>query len=342
MTRQYPSIEESILTPKINFSNTRRQGYLDEESYTNTLVHIARANALNVEALDDNLTKRGRMTMLDLIADNKWKVLQLRYTAGDPLTDLANSLDEIVLAYEQYVNAVDDLPEEEYNPPFVMNDMIDIYVDYLNLVCVAILLRREDLIPRIHALNEGTDFDQVDAVLEELLKFFLPDRPELDDWLWNKPYRKLLDAIDSETPDEMAKEMKQYVKNWYKDMKGVAHFWSKHEQIKPDYTPYHGYWAMCAAAFTYLYNIDDSSYRDETVYPQDLIDYARSIPRNDDTNQSMTKPLRVAGGEPCPKSGHWFSPAKADSQGHFTAGTIMPDFPEAQYGLTIWQWLDSQ
>ena len=219
---------------------------------------------------------------------------------------------------------------------------IDTYVDYLNLLCAAVLLRREDLIPRIHALNEGTDFDKTDAVLEELLKFYLPDRPQLDDWLWDKPYRKLLDAIDSDTPEEMQEEMKRYVKNWYKDMKGVAHFWGKHEDITPEFSPYSGYWAMSAAAYTYLYQIDDSSYRNETVYPKDLVDYARSIPRHDATQQNMAKPLRVVGGETCPRSGLWFSPAKANSQGHFSAGAIMPVFPDAQYGLTIWQWLGSQ
>lgn len=324
---------------KEKFLDVRRQIYLDEESYKNTIAHIERENLLNIAALDDDLTKRGRMTTLDLIASNKWTVFQLKYTAGERLSDLANSLDEIVAAYEQYVEANEEVPDEEYYPPFVMNDMIDVYVDYLNLLCVAILLRREDLIPRIYALNEGTDFDQIDAVLEELLKFFLPDRPELDEWLWNKPYRKLLDAIDSDTPDEMAKEMKRYVKNWYKEMKGVAHFWGKHEKIKPEYTPYYGYWAMCAGAFTYLYNIDDLSYRSEIVYPKDLVDYARSLPRIESGEHATSKPLRVEGGEICPKTGQWFSPAKADSQGHFSAGVIMPDFRDAQYGLTIWQWI---
>ena len=65
-------------------------------------------------------------------------------------------------------------------------------------------------------------------------------------------------------------------------MKGKVHFWGKHEKIKPEFTPYLGYWAMCAGAFTYLYDIDDSSYRDELVYPKDLVDYARSIPRKTD------------------------------------------------------------
>ena len=322
----------------IDFNNRRRQIYLDEESYYNT---VAQLEAENATESPQNLPLIDRCRDLQLAAIDGWTIFQLRYTAGESLTALSDSLDNIIVAYERWIACLDDLPEDDYYPPFIMNDMIDTYVDYLNLLCAAVLLRREDLIPRIHAFNEGTDFDGADAVLEELLKFFLPNRPDLDEWLWNKPYRKLLDAIDSDTPEEMAKEMRLYVKNWYKDMKGVAHFWGKHEKIKPEFTPYEGYWAMCAAAFTYLYNIDDSSYRNETVYPKDLVDYARSIPRGDGMQQTMSKPLRVAGGETCPKSGLWFSPANADSQGHFSARTIMPVFPDAQYGLTIWQWLDN-
>jgi len=320
------------------FNNRRRQVYLDEESYVNTVKQVETENAIPTIP---GLSQEDLCTNRSLNADDHWIIFRLKFTAGGSLTELANSLDKIVIAYEEYVDALNELPDDKYHPPFIMNDLIDTYVDYLNLLCAAILLRREDLIARICALNEGTDFDQCDAVLEELFKFFLTDRPNLDYWLWDKPYRKLLDAIDSDTAIEMEQTMRSYVKTWYSDMKGVAHFWNKHERIKSDFTPYFGYWAMCAAAFTYLYNIDDSSYRNEIVYPKDLVDYARSIPPNDTTQQNVIKPLRVAGGETCPKSGRWFSSAKVDSQGHFSAGTVMPDFPDAQYGLTIWQWLDN-
>jgi len=325
----------------IDFLKKRRQIYLDEESYRNTIAQIDAEYRLYLDALEGNLTARGRRTTLELLAGDKRRIFQLKFTAGESLTELANSLDDAVVAAERWVDACNDMPDEEYSPPFVMNDMIDTYVDYLNLLCAAILLRREDLIPRIHALNEDTDFDGVDAVLEELLKFFLPDRPELDEWIWDKPYRKLLDAIDSDTPAEMATAMRVYVRSWYKDMKGTAHFWGKHEHIVPEYTAYLGYWAMCAAAFTYLYDIDDTSYRDEAVYPQDLVDYARSIPRQDLQQKATTPPLRVAGNETCPKSGQWFTPSKGNSHAHFKAGDLMPDFPDAEYGLTIWQWMGS-
>jgi len=318
-----------------DFRIKRRQIYLDEESYRNTVAQLEAESSVPVAP---GLNQEDICRNLNAISFDKWFIFKLKYTAGESLSVLADQLDNVVVAYEQYVDALDALNDEQYHPPFIMNDLIDTYVDYLNLVCVAILLRREDLIERIWALNEGTDFDGVDAVLEELFKFFLPERPVLDSWLWDKPYRKLLDAIDSDNAAEMQAEMKVYVKSWYPGMKGQAIFWGKNEKIKPEFTPYEGYWAMCAAAFTYLYDIDDSAYRNETVYPKDLVDYARSIPRYD-AQETMSKPLRVAGGEPCPKSGHWFTPAKTDSQTHFAAGTVMPDFPDAQYGLTIWQWI---
>jgi hypothetical protein len=320
----------------LDFRKKRRQIYLDEESYRNTVAQIESENS---ESTIVGLSQEDVCLNREMNAFDHWVIFRLKYTAGESLTELANSLDKIVISYEEYVDALNELPDDKYHAPFIMNDLFDTYVDYLNLLCAAILLRREDLVERICALNEGTDFEQADAVLEELFQFFLPDHPSLDYWFWDKPYRKLLDAIDSDTPAEREQGMKSYVKTWYSDVKGIAHFWGKHQQIKPEYTPYYGYWAMCAAAFTYLYNIDDSSYRNEIVYPKDLVDYARSIPRNPDTQNSTTKPLRVAGGEICPKSGQWFSPAKVDSQGHFSAGTIMPDFPDAQYGLTIWQWM---
>lgn len=279
------------------FRDRRRQIFLDEESYRNT---IARLEAETGGPLVPGLSQEDLCRNLRARAFDSWVIFKLKYTAGESLTELANSLDHVIVSYELYVESLRALPDSQYHPPFVMNDLIDTYVRYLNIVSVAILLRREDLVGRICALNEGSDFDRADAVLEELFKFFLPDRPELDHWLWEKPYRKLLDAIDSETPDEMRVQMELYVKGWYADMKGQAHFWGQHEKIKPEFTPYDGYWAMCAAAFTYLYDIDDSSYRNEMVYPKDLADYARSIPRNDTKQLTAPKPTRVAAGEPCP------------------------------------------
>ena len=46
---------------------------------------------------------------------------------------------------------------------------------------------------------------------------------------------------------------------------------------------------------------------------------------------------RAEAGQPCPRDGYWFTPARTDSRRHFTAGEIMPDVG-GSYGATIWQW----
>eukprot|EP01041_Mallomonas_annulata_P034556 gene34556-57350_t len=138
---------------------------------------------------------------------------------------------------------------------------MDEYVDYIGLLSAAVLLHREDLIPRLHQLLAGTDFDEADLLIEELLNFCLPGRPIVDQWFWDKPYGMLVEVIDSETSAAKVNAMKKYVKKWYSSMKGQAHLWGKHEKTTPEYSQYVGYWAFCAAAFTYLYDLDDSTYR---------------------------------------------------------------------------------
>ncbi|KQV90658.1 hypothetical protein ASD15_00800 [Massilia sp. Root351] len=199
-------------------------------------------------------------------------------------------------------------------------------------------LHREDLIPRIHALMKGTDYDGSDLLIEELFNFYLPERPMVDEWFWDKPYGMLVEVIDSESSVARAKAMKKYVTKWYSSVKGLAHFWGKHEKVTSEYSEYVGYWAFCAAAFTYLYDIDDTAYRDEVVYPKDLVDYARSMPRQPVRLKDGTEFLRVAGGQPCPRAGNWFSPAKENSARHFNDGELMPTFNASEYGRTIWQW----
>jgi hypothetical protein len=193
------------------------------------------------------------------------------------------------------------------------------------------------LLPAILEWNAGTTLDGADAVLEELFKFYFPDRPDLDQWLWDQPYRLLLDAIDDPVPEERAKLMKKFVKRWYPALRGKAGFWGKHEEIEPDFSPYTGYWNMCAAAFTYLYDIDDTSYRDEITYPKDLVDYARSKPRRPVSQENCGQILRVLGGQICPREGYWFSPANDNSLKLFKADETMPEF-DSEYGATIWQW----
>ena len=61
-------------------------------------------------------------------------------------------------------------------------------------------------------------------------------------------------------------------------------------------------------------------------------------------NQPKVKPEvtsqvqgRCLAGQPCPKSGYWFTLAKADSRAYFKQGDIMPDYLNNNWGQVIWQ-----
>ena len=103
-------------------------------------------------------------------------------------------------------------------------------------------------------------------------------------------------------------------------------------------TSYFGYWAFEAALVTVLWDIDDSSYRDNLVYPRDLVDWYRAHGNADTTPGT---PPRQPAGQPCPKEGWWFTPAAAGSRRHFKQGEIMPEV-QSDYGSTFWQWDSDQ
>lgn len=48
-------------------------------------------------------------------------------------------------------------------------------------------------------------------------------------------------------------------------------------------------------------------------------------------------PLRCQSGQPCPRDGFWFTPARPDSRRRFAQGEVMPE-TGGDYGATIWQW----
>lgn len=99
-----------------------------------------------------------------------------------------------------------------------------------------------------------------------------------------------------------------------------------------------------SGALSYLFDIDDSSYRDEMVYPKDLADYARSQPRR--TPEAALRaipPSPTEAGQACPREGWWSTSAKRDSRRYFALGEVFPAIPSATArGFVLWQWEDDQ
>ena len=70
-------------------------------------------------------------------------------------------------------------------------------------------------------------------------------------------------------------------------------------------------------------------------------DEEMTLPSTSVGSGAATTRLRCDAGQPCPREGFWFTPAKAGSRRRFQQGEVMPAF-STDYGSTIWQWDERQ
>jgi len=257
----------------------------------------------------------------------------LRYTAGEPVEELIRPLEILISCYEKYQV---DLGISEGEPD-VSPLSIDVYpADFeecMQVFSFCILLHRVDLLVRFVKLFDSAGFYAQDTLYESLLFRVLPNRADIDEW-YHELYTDLIRAIYAPSKAEASLLLKRYCDSWYENFSRVDAKWhDSHLDIEGDDGSYYGYWAVEAAAIAYLYEIDDSEI-DHMVYPRELAEYAR----NYESDPVVVARGKVYAGQPCIRTGYWFSPAQSDSRRFFTAGEIMPEFKGSSWGATIWYW----
>ncbi|WP_354684319.1 PoNe immunity protein domain-containing protein [Cupriavidus necator] len=327
----------SLFPQPPDFERRKRQPFLFETYYSS---YIKWFESVMRPALKEGSVSNTEPKWLHLAwrayASELFTVLALKYTAGESVEELRDQLAEIVQCHEQAATAQ---REAEGDPHCSGVDLayIDDYVHYVGLLSLAILLHREDLIPRLHGLIAGSAFDKDDALVEELLTRYLRDRPYLDTFYHDEPYEPLLDATAGDTPDEKLADLKTYLKKWYGGMKGTGWYNAHKGMTDEGGGGYFGYWAWEAGAIAYLHGIDDSTIN-SMYYPKDLVAYARSVspPPTDGSSSASSTLLRCEAGEPCPRSGFWTSPAYTGGRRQFQQGEIMPEIEGNSWGATFW------
>lgn len=325
-----------------NFKSRRRQNLIFETYYNNHLAWFKNIRTPNIEAsFSANAgDKSGLAECHGGYGDILYELLSLRYTAGEPIDSLKNIL---ALSVEQFEKQAELLRQESGDsrwPVFSLTH-IDDYVRFIGLLSIAVVLRQENLIPRIHNLIAGSGFDREDALVEELLSHYLPSRPYLDEWYHDEPYRWLLDATAGDTKEEKLADLKKYLVKWYGGMKGTGWYDAHKGMTDEGMGGYDGYWAWEAGAIAFLHGIDDSTI-DSMYYPKDLVAYARSFgppPSEAEGIEAAQQRLRCEAGNACPKSGYWLSPAYQQGDKYFKQGEVMPHIEGNQWGATIWQFV---
>jgi len=317
------------------FSERRRQQFLTEEFAVYELAHCKKmAEAFELQMVADDTDEEGASLLTASMADNSFEWLSLSYTAGNPIEPLRGDLEVVAAAYERYAQSLRTYENEPRFPAFGFQEIAD-FERLAQLLGLCYLLHRRDLIPRLHALIAESAYDGEDAVYEELVGHVLPDRPYLENWYHKQPYLHLLNATDKTEPADKTSELIAYCEAWYPAM-ADAPWHDGHKRIQGTEGDYFGYWAFEAGAIALLYDIDDRAI-DHLVYPKDLVAWARANKHLSEEPSDVIPHGRCEAGQPCPRSGFWFTPAQAGSRRFFKVGEVMPSV-DGDYGATIWQW----
>lgn len=336
------------------FRAKRRQKFLTEKYFGLNEIDLLESRAVMLRTLERKRVE-GKIdsSTEDGVFKNAMKLLRLHYTAGDPIESLRPLFAEATrwfeqwhMAYRQHIAFLAKSSAEELRTdgsPAYFEDLFHFQL-VLDLVCVGLLLGEGDAVRR--AAGWLTRYRGTDMLFEALVERVVPDPRDIEEFFHEQPYGLLVDAIyTADTPEEASAYVKRYLDGWYKAFEGVP-WHNGHLQATEEYSNYEGYWAFEAAAVCVIHGIDDSSFRDHLVYPKDLADWARAQgvmdhigPGAGPEGAGPAAVLRCEANQPCPRSGFWFTPARAGSRQRFEQGQVMPEVG-GDYGTTIWQWDD--
>jgi Domain of unknown function (DUF1911)/Domain of unknown function (DUF1910) len=295
----------------MEFRKVRRQKFLDQKNYVDYEAYlkesVSRARSI---LLTEELVTDAQKSFRWRIASDGLKDLILQYTAGRPIEELREALPQVIRDFDTYIQ--NEISPRSETPPRAVADTLEItqleaYVYVFWLLALCKLSRHAEFIPKVmewvnrtREFNRGRDI-LFENVVQALTGFHIEsERVALHVAVYRSLARATLYA-----PEERPALVKEFVENWYKRMKSC--YW--HGMHTGNGFGYFGYWCFEAALVTVLFDIDDTSYRDHLVYPKDLVNWYRA---NSDTGTDGGPPepkqmLRAMPGQPCPRSGDWFS-----------------------------------
>ncbi len=226
---------------------------------------------------------------------------------------MRDELDGIVADYEQFAKWQGVAFERPDWPAFRLSELGE-YERAMQLIGLCFLLHRQDLLPRIAALQDPL-YRGRDALYEDLLDYGLDGRLDVDTW-FHESYRDCINSMYGDSDDESLADLNSYLEKWYASVSGVA-WHDSHLDLSERKGLYFGYWAIEAAALAYLLELDDTSLREHIVYPKDLVDFARSFRENAPRQTPPAGPVTVRTGQVCPETGIW------KAQGHNVPGVLI-------------------
>ncbi|WKW30600.1 DUF1911 domain-containing protein [Pseudomonas viridiflava] len=307
----------------------KRQQFLSIARYENFLSYSEETKLFWAEnSFESDSPEQEASLRASHFKDLALKKLFISYTAGVKISALIPLLDELISRYEYRQQKLSAYEKTEYISPLAIDDRQDEFEECMQVFSLCILLHQTDLLKRFAQLLDQANYKGEDTLYEDLLRKTLPNREDVDEW-YHDVYTPLIHAIYADDQKEASQFLERFCKQWYPAFKHAP--WHD-SHLDGDEGSYAGYWAFEAGAIAFLYGIDDSKI-DHMVYPKDVVEYARNY---SGATESQTD--RIVAGDPCSKTGYWFTPAQANSRRHFQQGEIMPGISDSKWGDTLWYW----
>ena len=256
-----------------DFYAKRREPLLNEQpsqQQKQLLTHRISRDALSLETKlnQEGVRSDAWAAWHSSIARNTWSLMVLNYSEGESIGQVAATLPNVINALENCV-----LPNAKYETRLFFLEEKDSYAWFLALLTFAKLLHHDQYVSRIVGVLDVAYKDNrgKDQLYEALIKKLGLPSVETKNSLSSFTCSALLFDVTQAGSNNRPKLMQKFLKKWYSAMKGVV--WYNTHKKNP--TAFRGYWCWEAALVTYLWDIDDASYRDMPYYPKDLIDWAR-------------------------------------------------------------------
>lgn len=191
------------------------------------------------------------------------RLITLKYSGGYPIEEIKADypgLIEAWVAYNRHISTGDNKKHL-----LLTND----YYRVLTLVSWGIIFNAsvdsfQNIANHIHSNGE-------DALMETLISTRLTNRVATDKLIYLKSFELLFKATQATGAEQVAL-IKQYLGNWYRNMKDFINYDAHKAKGEGGFE---GYWSFETAAVVALYNIDDSSFRDLDFYPKDMVEFCK-------------------------------------------------------------------
>ena len=260
-------------------------------------------------------------------ASNRLELLMLQYSVG---ASVESMLESAKLTFAEFERHYTMFPDEELKLKLWEANG---YRYVMWLTGLAYLLGLKEYLPKIAQWISSNPDDGNDPLISLLFnRLGVEGLPTASELLHPKGYTPLYELL-TQTQDKTKQQtlMQTYIRGFYKNIMNqtVWKGWDKEGWI------YFGFWSFEAGMITHLLNLDDSSYRDMTFYPKDLVEYARNQQpaASPVSNRYTGRTLRV--GETCTSTGWYEALLLNNRREHFTAGQVIEGQAISAHGQPI-------